>query len=150
MPERMTISLLRLTCALVAAVFLAGCGSGPVRAKVGGAVSYGGKPIETGSIELSPVDGTKGPATGAAISGGRWDIAADKGPMVGGIYLVRITGTKKTGKTIAVLHGLPNQPPTEEVVNYIPAAHNSESTLKIRVSENPADNQFTFNLKAAL
>jgi hypothetical protein len=133
--------------ALIALALLAGCGSGPTRAQVSGSASYGGKPIETGTIELLPVDGTKGPATGGAISGGRWEIARDKGPLVGGTYLVRITGTKKTGKTVAPPRGLPGQQPAEEVVNYIPAAYNTDSTLKIRVSERSADNQFQFDLK---
>ena len=146
--DKMKMFLLQFMCALVMIVgLLMGCGSGFDRAKVGGTVSYGGKPVETGSIELTPTDGTKGPATGSVIIGGQWEIAADKGPLVGGTYLVRITGTRKTGRTVAVPRGLPGQSPAEEVENYIPAAYNSGSTLKIRISEKSADNQFKFDLK---
>lgn len=143
----MAMLLFRRTVLLAIAMLLTGCGSRSDRAKIGGTASYAGTPIETGSIEFSPVEGTTGPATGASIQNGQWEIAADKGPLVGGTYLVRITGTKKTGRTRSPVHGLPGQTPTEEVVSYIPAAHNSESTLKIRISERSDENQFVFDLK---
>ena len=60
------------------------------------------------------------------IRGGRWEIAADKGPQVGGTYLVQITGMKGTGR-VSFDRDRPDKP-FEQVANYIPAKHNVDST----------------------
>jgi len=135
----------RLNLLLMTVVFLIGCGSSTDRVPVSGVASYDGEPIENGTVELIPTDGTSGPATGSVIRGGRWEIAADKGPMSGGTYLVRITGVRKTGRKF-VDRDRPNQ--TFDVFsNYIPVGYNAQSTLKITISPDSRQNSIDFVLE---
>jgi hypothetical protein len=53
-----------------------------------GEVTYDGKPLETGTIELIPIDGTPGPSTGGAITNGQYDVPQNIGPRTGGTYQV--------------------------------------------------------------
>jgi hypothetical protein len=53
------------------------------RADVSGKVLLGGKPIEEGAITFIPVEGTRGPGTGAIIRDGKYHIPASKGVVVG-------------------------------------------------------------------
>lgn len=126
---------------LVVLLVVPGCDSGPKKARVRGSVSFDGKPIEEGMIELVPIDDTSGPSTGGMISGGKYEIAADRGPLLGGTYEVRIQGFKKTGQTV-VDRDRPNAPPTETKANFIPAEFNSKSTLKVTVSSKSAEHNF--------
>ena len=76
---------------LLAALLVApGCGSGPEKAEVSGSVSFDGQLVESGTIELFPIDGTAGPATGSVIRAGKYEIDAARGPLVGGVYHPRV------------------------------------------------------------
>lgn len=127
------------------AVCTVGCHSGPRLLRIFGTVSFEGKPIEKGTIEFIPVDGTSGPSTGGSIVNGRYEVAAVHGPHEGGIYQVRITALKKTGKTMPNIM-VPGGPPMELEDNYIPAKFNRESTLKVTVTPEVAGKGIDFQL----
>ncbi len=76
-----------------------GCRFEPRREHVHGTVSYDGQPIENGTIELIPVDGTPGPSLGSSIAAGRFDVPPEKGPRPGGTYKVVITAIRDSGQT---------------------------------------------------
>ena len=135
----------RLALSLAAVVLLIGCGANSGRVPLSGSASYRGEPIEKGSLELFPADGTTAPATGSVIRDGQWEIAAKQGPLAGGSYLVRITGVKKTGR-MQVERDRPDRP-YEQVANYIPAKYNVETTLKITISKKSGEDQIDFELE---
>ena len=108
-------------------------GCGPRAVHIDGKVTYRGKPVEEGTIELIPIEGTAGPSTGGPIKAGRYEIATNTQLVPGGNYQVRISALAKTGKmTPNILQ--PGGPPLDLSENYIPACYNSHSTLKVRIS----------------
>lgn len=133
----------------VVAVSLSACSSDAIdRARVSGTVSYNGQPLETGMIELYPIDGTGGPSTGGIIEQGQYEIPADKGPLVEGAYQVRITSMRKTGKTF-VDRDRPNQV-IDWPANLIPAQYNTQSTLKVTIASDRSQNKFDFDLQSVV
>src|SRR5437762_3528952 len=80
-------------------VVLCATGCGQDKMRVWGEVTFEDKPIETGTIEFLPRDGTPGPSTGGVIKEGKYDVPAKVGPLTGKSYLVSITAMAKTGKT---------------------------------------------------
>jgi hypothetical protein len=78
-------------------VACAGCG-GSLTQAVSGTVTLDGAPLATGEIEFAPEPGTKGPAAGATIENGRFDVpAVEQGLRTGGTYAVRITSLAGRG-----------------------------------------------------
>jgi hypothetical protein len=132
-----------LVCLLIG---VAGCNSSPGLLQVFGTVSFEGKPIEKGTIEFIPIDGTQGPSTGGSIKNGRYDVAMAHGPREGGIYQIRITALKKTGKTAPNMFKA-GGPPLELEDNFIPAKYNQQSTLKVTVTPEAASKGIDFALK---
>lgn len=123
-------------------------GCGPKVIRIGGNVTYDGKPIEAGTIEFIPIEGTAGPSTGAAIKAGRYDCVANAGVAPGGRYQVRISALAKTGKTVPNTFE-PGGPPLELSENYIPEAYSSNSTLTAVLSTDSTPNTFDFQLTKA-
>jgi hypothetical protein len=74
----------------VAAVGLAGCGSGKV--KIGGEVTVAGEPVVQGTIRFAPADGN-GPTDGATIDQGRYTAEVLRGAKT-----VQIEAFKKVGE----------------------------------------------------
>jgi hypothetical protein len=72
--------LLRTALALA---WLCALGCSGDRAEVSGKVLLDGKPIEEGAITFIPIEGTRGPGTGAIIRDGKYHIPASKGVVVG-------------------------------------------------------------------
>jgi hypothetical protein len=122
-----------------------GCGTSSKPARLQGEVRFEGRPIEKGKIDFVPVDGTAGGAASAAIVNGRYEFPPKTGVLPTGAYAVRIIGLRKTGRTE------PNRvergsPPIEVEENFIPPIYNSESTLKVRVSELPDRDKVDFHI----
>jgi hypothetical protein len=130
----------------VLTILATGCNSGPRLSRLYGEVSYQGKPIEKGTIEFVPIDGTQGPSTGGPIVNGRYEVLAAHGAREGGVYQVQITALKKTGKTIANIMDA-NGPPMELEDNFIPPKYNRESTLKVTVTPEAAGKAINFELQ---
>lgn len=115
---------------------------GPARGALTGQVSFDGEPVQDGRILLIPIDGTKGPASGGAISEGKYSIPANKGPVVGK-HRVEIKANRKTGKQT---EAVPPATGTVDIMEqYIPSKYNTKSTLTadIKQGANTAD----FDLK---
>ena len=106
----------------------AGCGGSGGQVGVVGTVSFNGKPVERGTVTLHPIQDTVGPMVGGVIENGAYEIPAEKGPVVGGVYRVRIVGSKKTGQMQSD-RDRPNAT-TEVYVSVIPAEFNSKSKLE--------------------
>lgn len=84
------------------AVTLAGCG-GAGRRPIEGAVTFDGEAIDEGSIafipeNVEPVGDDQPIKVGGEIIDGRYQIPAEKGPLLG-TYKVLVFWDKKTGKT---------------------------------------------------
>ena len=116
------------------------CNSGPKTMPIEGEISFDGQPVKKGTIQFIPVDETPGRATGATITDGRYRITKEGGPLAGGTYAVRIVAMRKTGEKIVDPMSLTGAM-LEVEENYIPAAYNSRTTLKVVVpdSESPLD-----------
>jgi hypothetical protein len=111
---------------LAAATLVVGCGDAEKLGNVSGSVSYDGKPVETGSITFTAVDG-KAPTAGAEIKDGKY--AATKVPA--GAAKVSISASRVIGKKKAYNDaGSPEVPITE---SYIPAKYNAATDLKYEV-----------------
>jgi hypothetical protein len=121
-----------------------GCGSSD-RSAVSGAITLDGKPLQTGTIELYPIESTKGPSSGGVVEGGRYQIPIEKGPMKSGTYQVRISSMQKSGKT-TVDRDRPGEI-VEWPVNIVPTRYNSLSTLKIKIEPNASESEFNFELQ---
>jgi hypothetical protein len=84
-------------------IYVVGCGRGEAdRLPVKGTVTYEGRPVDWGSIALRPARNSKGPAAGADIVDGKFEIPASAGPAQGP-YTARITMVEPaaTGSTAA-------------------------------------------------
>jgi hypothetical protein len=133
MEESMVTKLaLRHLAVIGALLLLAGCGADARLMRVWGLVKIGGQPLDAGTIEFDPSEGTRGARVIGTIHGGLFEINARVGPRAGGIYTVRITApmTDSAGKT-------------DET---IAAAYNTESTLRVNVSPDPVLNHFDFHV----
>ena len=121
-----------------------GCGSHTATMRVWGDASYDGQPIESGQIILSPIEGTSGPSTGAAIERGKYDLRQEDGPRAGGTYRVEITayGTERTYTPNASGKG----PTTIIREQFLPARYNRESQLRLKVSRVSDENRHDFEL----
>jgi hypothetical protein len=118
-----------------------GCGQ-PEGARVWGKVSYNGIPVERGTILFEPVDETRGPSTGGKVLDGAYEIDARGGPLPGGVYRVRISASKETGK----VGSSKRYGQYKESVSLIPPEYDSRSTLKVTISAKPGENEFDFRL----
>jgi hypothetical protein len=136
------------TALLASLVLLVGCNNGPTPMRVWGNVTFEGKPLTEGAITFIPIAPHTGPSTGGTITEGKYDIAANMGPLAGGEYRVEITATRLSGKlipnTIGHGGGMLNVPEM-----YIPEKYNTNSTLKASISPQADKNQFDFTLVPA-
>jgi hypothetical protein len=124
---------------LPCAVLLAGCsgGDGLPRKSVSGAVTLGGQPLATGSIQYIPDDLEKGTPASGEIAGGKFTIPPERGP-VPGQYRVVISGGASTPVAADAAPGA-SPPPARDPV---PARYNAATTL---VAEIKADGANTFD-----
>ena len=83
---------MRILCVLVVccSVALTGCDSARKPGQeVRGTVLLDGKPLESGSVVLVPIQGTRGPKCYALVKDGEFHIAAAEGPFPG-VYRVEV------------------------------------------------------------
>ncbi len=113
--------VLRIFIGCLAVSFLAGCGGEPKLPEytVKGTVKYDGKPLESGSVVLDPIDGVGGAASGG-IQNGTFELKSQPGKKKVRITAVRETGEKdQYGELISE--------------SYIPSKYNDETTLEFEV-----------------
>jgi hypothetical protein len=112
----------------LALVGLSACAdSGPELAEVAGSVQLDGRPLEEGSIQFIPVEGTKGPGAGGIVANGKYRIARAKGVTVGR-NRVELRGFRTTGRKVQDPTGPPGAL-AEERVQAFPAEYNDRSTV---------------------
>ncbi len=127
-------------------LIVAGCGGalGVPRADVEGTVTFQGTPIEAGFIQFIPAEGVHGASVQLNIQDGRYSSRSDsidsRGVVIGQND-VQIMATKKTGKQVKN----PMNEMEDEVIQFIPAEYNSETTLHADVKR--GNNHFDFDLK---
>ena len=125
------VGLAALACVL-------GCDSAGQTCSLSGQVTYDGEPIAEGSMRLMPLGETGGPGGSSAITGGKYEIPADKG-MLAGEYLVVISASRSTGKTIP---GPDGEGDIKETVPYIPHKYGRDSELKLTLSAGENSHDF--------
>jgi hypothetical protein len=123
---------LSIAFVVLAALALQGCGdSGPKTYSVTGTVTFGGQPVEQGSIVFDPVDGLGTSAMGG-IQNGSYTAEVPEGEKIVRISAVRtLTEKDQYGEFI-----------TE---SYIPDKYGAESELRKTVKSGE-DNKFDFAL----
>ena len=115
-------------------LLLLGCSqSGPERAEVSGTVFLNGQPLESGAIQLIPVEGTRGPSAGAAVINGKYHIPIRQGATVGK-NRVELHGSRRTDRKMQDPTGKPGVL-TDERTEAFPADYNSRSTLVREIKE---------------
>lgn len=115
-----------------------GCGSsGP--AKITGAVSLDGEPIEDGRITFEPRDG-QGPTAEAVITKGSYAAEVSAGKKV-----IRVVGMRVVGERPAYA-GDPNSPKIKITQNFVPPKFNEQSEL---VRDVATSTKMDFELKSS-
>jgi hypothetical protein len=137
-----------ITTCLVILAFAGGCHARPATVALQGDVTYQGEAVRRGRIDFLPADATPGASAVAPIAAGRYQLPPGGGLLPDGVYVVQITAFRKTGKTEPnrIQHG---GPPIEVEENFIPAAYNRQSTLKVRVAELKDRDKVDFHLREA-
>jgi hypothetical protein len=131
----------RLASVIAAAILAVGCDAGPNLRGVSGSVTLDGAPVADGSIEFTPVEGTKGQIAGAAIKEGRYAVPEHHGVLIGGTYKVAIVSMRKTGRAVEGFTDGAGRP-LPEFENYIPAKYNDETELEITISDDDSPSDF--------
>ena len=113
------------------------------RQEISGTVTFGGVPLESGTINFVPLQGTQSPTAGAAIDNGAFEIPAEGGTMTGKFKVV-ITASRSTGQTMPDPRG---GEPIDVKVQFIPARYNQASELEVEVKDS-GENLFEFALES--
>ncbi|MFV1967369.1 MAG: hypothetical protein ACC628_18220 [Pirellulaceae bacterium] len=127
------------------AISLLGCGTsydGPPRAKVSGSVTFDGKAIANGVINLMP-DGHDGRVVSVPITDGQYRIEERDGPNFGK-YKVEILGNE--GGAVAAGKNPEEDSETAEAEDgerqIVPAKYNNETTLTLDVNQSVIEKDF--------
>jgi hypothetical protein len=108
---------------------------------VSGHVTLDGQPLQRGSIEFIPAEGTTGPKAAAEIVDGAYELSKREGPVVG---TVRIEINAIQQPSFALDDPLAHAEHATEVseLNLIPPQYNQQSTLTRTTVDGP--NEFDF------
>ena len=123
---------LPLLLAVLVALSLAGCSDKDPRLPVTGTVLFKGEPLEHGNIQLLTTVGPPGPAAGAMIKNGRYDISKVHG-LEPGSYRVLISSTMPVKAAPADWPAGASLPTVER----IPPAFSSFEASKVLVEVKP-------------
>ena len=128
----------------LAVLILAGCGqSNPLgRLALSGTVQLQGQPLDQGSIEFSPLEGSPKVTSGGPIQEGRFEIVARQG-LPPGTYRVRIFSADPSAA--GAEPEFPGEH-TEVRRDRIPPEWNANSDKQITVTED-GPNEFEFDVK---
>lgn len=127
---------------LTISLTLTGCDSSG-RTPLRGAVSFDGTPVEKGYIRFSPIEGTKGPTSGADIVDGAYQIPSKRGLMDGN-YRVVIEAWKRSDK--AYVDPVTGEKSPGGLQQILPARFNTKSELKKEVKAGTGS--YDFDLKS--
>lgn len=105
-----------------------GCSAELAPCTVSGQVTYKSKPLERGAIKFVPSGETPSIGGVGEITDGKYAIATNG--LLEGEYVVMISGFKETGRTIVID---PAVPPQKEILQYLPANFNADSTMRVKL-----------------
>jgi len=125
-------------------IFATGCGQGGAsgRQAISGTVTFQGKPLEQGTIQIISMDPGKQAISGGMIKGGKFSIAADKG-LAPGKYRVRISSPEEGSGAAPAMPGDPAPVAKERIP---PEYSGPESKLEIEVTKG-GKNEFKLEIK---
>ena len=121
---------------------LVGCSRSSTR-RVWGEVSYKGVPIQEGSIEFLPIEGTGGPSVGAPVQVGAYNVPAAKGPVANGTYLVKLVAVRDTGRYPPGPRYSKSMTIREDI---IPEEYNVKSKLRVKIDSASEGTRLDFHL----
>lgn len=125
-------------------VAIVGCGGGtsdPLnRQDVAGQVTFGGSPLDTGSISFEPQDASVSTSGGAVIENGKFALPKGRG-LAPGTYAVRITSAEQGAGEVEEAPGDSSVVSKER----IPANWNTQSDQTVTV-EAGGENSFDFSI----
>lgn len=117
---------------------LIGCqqseGDGLPREPISGAVTWKGKPLSKGTIQLIPTSQAEVPPIVAAIEEGRFTVPKEQGPIPGN-YTIVITESTGVAPSPDQMPGESTPPPPQT----IPAQYNTKTKLKFEVKAGEAN-----------
>jgi hypothetical protein len=125
-----TIGLLAL------ALLFIGCSQGPAVGIVKGTITLDGQPVDGGLIRLVPADGNSQPAD-CIVTAGAYTVTMPIGEKKVEIYWTKSSG----GKVDTASQG------TEKVIQMVPTAYNTESTLTYTVEKGTHTKDFALSSK---
>lgn len=150
---RITARSLWILAGLVVIVGIVGCSGG--KSSLSGNVTYDGKPLEDGTIQLRPTGETKGLGGTSKITNGGYNIPAgealEPGTYSVAIMAVRPATPAEIAKQENSTKGEPQQAGDDEAAKpaaasapttqYIPAKYNTQTTLTVDITagENKKD-----------
>lgn len=133
-----------LLCLVGWCVLLCGCGGqgypGAKRFPISGSVTYGGEPVDVGSISFLPLEGDEQRVSGGPIMEGKFDVPEERGPSAGK-YRIEIRWQKRTGRMIA---DRTSDEMVEERAEGLPAKFHKDSDLTVVVPS--PDKKYDFHL----
>lgn len=130
---------------VIALVLSVGCNSQPTTVGLQGEVTFNGRAIEKGKIDLVPTDNTPGASVVATITNGRYEVPDKWGPLPDGVYLVQLVAFRKSGRQ-EIDRLMPGSPPVEAEENFIPPTYNRDSTLKVKIADLPDKKKADFRI----
>jgi hypothetical protein len=123
--------------AFVLAIGALGCGSGG-QGELSGEVTFDGAPLEQGAILLTPLDTSKGAATGGEITNGRYALTGKQAPLAGA-YKVEIRANKKSGRKVQKALGKPGEL-DDELIEAVAPRFNTNTELTVEVKSGAVAN----------
>jgi hypothetical protein len=136
-------AIVLMCCAVL--LLSVGCGKEDAsRGNLSGKVTLDGKPVELGTILLTPIEGAKGVVTGGSIENGRYQLVGKAAAAVGR-NRVEVRAMRKTGRMVPKPFTQSGET-IEEQVEAVPARFNSESKLSVDVK--PGDNTADFEVSS--
>jgi hypothetical protein len=132
-----------VTTLLVATLACAyGCGANDGPQAVSGSVTYRGKPLTHGTVTFLTTSGAPGPAAGALVTDGRFEVPAARG-LEPGTYRVAISAPEPGGVLTREEKAAGASPKARES---LPAKYNAATELTAEVRAG-AENRFDFDLR---
>jgi len=125
-------NLLRLV--VVAIVAAIGCSSENTQSTVRGTVRLDGAPLADGLINFVALDQQSQTAE-AKITDGQFEVAVPRGEKRVEIRAAKVIGKKKAYDT-------PDSPTVDVVEELVPARYNSQSELRMTITEGPQEKAF--------
>ena len=111
---------------------------------VSGEVTVDGVPVEYGSIDFKPINGTEGPTAGATIKDGKYQVLPEKGPFEGE-FRVEIVALKTIKKKS--IDNVTGEKLDEEQVRFLPEKFNKNSELTVELSADKKVYDFPLTLE---